>query len=71
MLSTMFALVEVENEENVLVCFRVTIDLHKHFKPPFTKEVRFNIQWSCTVSSYLPIVYAVMRRYLLRFLFFC
>jgi len=40
MLSTMFSLVELENEENVLVCLRVIIDLHKHFKPPFTDEVR-------------------------------
>ena len=40
MLSTMFSLVEVENEENVLVCLRVIMDLHKHFKPPFTDEVR-------------------------------
>ena len=39
MLLTMFALVEVENEENVLVCLRVIIDLHKHFKPPFAEEV--------------------------------
>ena len=39
-LSTMFALLEVENEENVLVCLRIIIELHKHFKPAFSEEVR-------------------------------
>lgn len=38
-LSTMFALLEVENEENVLVCLRIIIELHKHFKPAFSEEV--------------------------------
>ena len=40
LLSTMFSLLEIENEENVLVCLRVIIDLHKQFRPSFSTEVR-------------------------------
>ena len=39
LLSTMFFLLEIENEENVLVCLRVIIDLHKQFRPSFSTEV--------------------------------
>ena len=39
LLSTMFFLLEVENEENVLVCLRIIIDLHKQFRPSFSTEV--------------------------------
>ena len=35
----MFFLLEVENEENVLVCLRIIIDLHKQFRPSFSTEV--------------------------------
>ncbi len=38
-LSTMFYLLEVENEENVLVCLRVIIELHKQFRPSVSPEV--------------------------------
>ena len=36
----MFALLETENEENVLVCLRVIIELHKQFRPPYSPDVR-------------------------------
>ncbi|RWS15188.1 transformation/transcription domain-associated protein-like protein [Dinothrombium tinctorium] len=37
-LSLMFQLLEVDNEENVLVCLRIIIELHKQYRPPFTPE---------------------------------
>ena len=38
-LSTMFVLLETENEENVLVCLRVIIELHKQFRPQYSPDV--------------------------------
>ena len=35
----MFVLLEMENEENVLVCLRIIIELHKQFRPPFSPDV--------------------------------
>ena len=36
----MFYLLEVENEENVLVCLRIIIELHKQFRPSISPEVK-------------------------------
>ena len=59
LLSTMFFLLEVENEENVLVCLRIIIDLHKQFRPSFSTEVRITLSyihvdviWSCSRDFY-------------------
>jgi len=30
---------KTENEENVLICLRIIIELHKQFRPPITQEV--------------------------------
>ncbi|XP_072275172.1 transformation/transcription domain-associated protein [Pyxicephalus adspersus] len=30
---------EIENEENVLICLRIIIELHKQFRPPITQEI--------------------------------
>ncbi|XP_072415930.1 transformation/transcription domain-associated protein isoform X1 [Chiloscyllium punctatum] len=38
-LSVMFRFLEVENEENVLICLRIIIELHKQFRPPITQEI--------------------------------
>uniref|UniRef100_A0A803TE16 Transformation/transcription domain associated protein n=1 Tax=Anolis carolinensis TaxID=28377 RepID=A0A803TE16_ANOCA len=38
-LSVMFRFLETENEENVLICLRIIIELHKQFRPPITQEV--------------------------------
>lgn len=35
----MFKLLKVENEENVLICLRIIIEYHKHFRPPFSPEI--------------------------------
>ena len=45
-ISLMLKLLRVDNEENVLVCLRVIIELHKNFRPSFNSEVSFNIQHS-------------------------
>ncbi|RWS26862.1 Transformation/transcription domain-associated protein-like protein, partial [Leptotrombidium deliense] len=39
-LSLMFNLLEIENEENVLVCLRIIIELHKQCRPTFTPEIQ-------------------------------
>jgi len=38
-LSVMFRFLETENEENVLICLRIIIELHKQFRPPITQEI--------------------------------
>lgn len=38
-LSLVMKLLETENEENVLVCLRIIIDLHKQYRPAFNPEV--------------------------------
>ena len=30
---------QVENEDNVLVCIRILLDLHKHYRPQMNEEV--------------------------------
>lgn len=38
-ITLMFRLVDIENEENVLVCLKIIIELHKAFRPTFSNEV--------------------------------
>jgi hypothetical protein len=38
-LLSIYSLVEKENEENVLICFRLLIDYYRHFKPQLNNEV--------------------------------
>lgn len=40
-LSLMLKLLETENEENILVCLRIIIELHKQYRPTFNPEVCF------------------------------
>jgi transformation/transcription domain-associated protein len=40
-LSLMLILIQEENEENVLICLRIIIDLHKQYRPPYYPQVRF------------------------------
>ena len=35
-------LAQIENEENVLVCLRIIIELHKQFRPPLQSEASSN-----------------------------
>ncbi|XP_060716345.1 transformation/transcription domain-associated protein isoform X3 [Tachysurus vachellii] len=38
-LSVMFRFLEIESEENVLICLRIIIELHKQFRPPISQEI--------------------------------
>lgn len=33
-------LIKEDNEENVLICLRIIIDLHKQYRPPFYPQVK-------------------------------
>lgn len=35
----MLKILQIDNEENVLVCLRIIIELHKNFRPSFNNEV--------------------------------
>ncbi|XP_065834052.1 transformation/transcription domain-associated protein-like isoform X2 [Oscarella lobularis] len=48
-LNVMFRLLETENEENVLVCLKIIIELHKQLRPPFQIEVRQFLQFVQTI----------------------
>ncbi|XP_068742186.1 transformation/transcription domain-associated protein-like isoform X1 [Montipora capricornis] len=53
-LSLMFYLLEIENEENVLVCLRIIIELHKQFRPPLQSEIQHFLQFVKTIYKDLP-----------------
>ncbi|GAB6032800.1 hypothetical protein CHUAL_012003 [Chamberlinius hualienensis] len=53
-LTLMFKLLEIENEENVLVCLRIIIELHKQFRPPFNPEIQHFLQFVKNVYKELP-----------------
>ncbi|CAG7721830.1 unnamed protein product [Allacma fusca] len=39
-LNTTFKLIEIDNEENVVICLRIIIELHKQYRPPFSPDVQ-------------------------------
>lgn len=41
-LALMLKLLKTDNEDNVLVCLRIIIDIHKQYRPAFHPEVIFN-----------------------------
>ena len=45
-------LIKEDNEENVLICLRIIIDLHKQYRPAYYPQVRV---MSMTVSR-LPLI---------------
>ena len=53
-LSLMLKLLETENEENVLVCLRIIIELHKQFRPTFNTEIQHFLQFVKTIYRELP-----------------
>ncbi|XP_025986851.1 transformation/transcription domain-associated protein [Solenopsis invicta] len=53
-LTLIFKLLETDNEENVLVCLRIIIDLHKQYKPTFNPEIQYFLQFVKSVYSELP-----------------
>ena len=49
-----FNLVQVDNEENVLVCLRIIIELHKQYRPPICPEVQQFLQFVKNIYKELP-----------------
>ena len=39
MLSLCMQLLEIDNEENAVICLRIIFDLHKNFRPTLEREV--------------------------------
>ncbi|KFM75844.1 Transformation/transcription domain-associated protein, partial [Stegodyphus mimosarum] len=53
-LSLMFKLLEVENEENILVVLRIIIEFHKTYRPQFTPEIQQFLQYVKNIYRELP-----------------
>ncbi|CAL4066669.1 unnamed protein product, partial [Meganyctiphanes norvegica] len=53
-LSLMFRLLETDNEENVMVCLRIIIELHKTFRPHFSPEIQQFLQFVKNMYGDLP-----------------
>ncbi|XP_014255602.1 transformation/transcription domain-associated protein [Cimex lectularius] len=49
-----FKLLETENEQNVLVCLRIIIELHKHFRPTYNAEIQHFLQFVRSIYQDLP-----------------
>jgi transformation/transcription domain-associated protein len=54
LISLMFRLLDVENEENVLVALRVIIELHKQYRPPFGPEIQQFLSFVKSIYLKLP-----------------
>jgi transformation/transcription domain-associated protein len=54
LLSAMFSFLEVENEENVLICLKVIIELHKQFRPSYSNEITKFLQFVKVIYTDLP-----------------
>ncbi|XP_030782403.1 transformation/transcription domain-associated protein-like [Rhinopithecus roxellana] len=52
----MFRFLETENEENVLICLRIIIELHKQFRPPITQEIHHFLDFVKQIYKELPKV---------------
>ncbi|XP_031698815.1 transformation/transcription domain-associated protein [Anarrhichthys ocellatus] len=57
-LSVMFRFLEIENEENVLICLRIIIELHKQFRPPISQEIHHFLDFVKEIYKDLPKVVA-------------
>lgn len=55
-LTLIFKLLETDNEENVLVCLRIIIDLHKQYKPTFNPEVSNILFFYNSLSSCMYVL---------------
>ncbi|KOB75140.1 Transformation/transcription domain-associated protein [Operophtera brumata] len=52
----MLKLMEIENEENVLVCLKIFMELHKQYRPVYSTDVDIHkfLQWVKGIYSDLP-----------------
>ncbi|XP_054454287.1 transformation/transcription domain-associated protein isoform X2 [Anoplopoma fimbria] len=57
-LSVMFRFLEIESEENVLICLRIIIELHKQFRPPISQEIHHFLDFVKLIYKDLPKVVA-------------
>ncbi|XP_051928645.1 transformation/transcription domain-associated protein isoform X1 [Hippocampus zosterae] len=57
-LSVMFRFLEIESEENVLICLRIIIELHKLFRPPVSQEIHHFLDFVKQIYKDLPKVVA-------------
>ncbi|XP_077594919.1 transformation/transcription domain-associated protein isoform X2 [Stigmatopora nigra] len=57
-LSVMFRFLEIENEENVLICLRIIIELHKQFRPQISQEIHHFLDFVKQIYKELPKVVA-------------
>lgn len=53
-LSLTLRLLEKDNEENVLVCLKIIIELHKQYRPAFNPEIQHFLQFVKSIYSELP-----------------
>ena len=53
-LALAFKLLQDENEENVLVCLRIIIELHKQFRPQHSPEITNFLHFVKTIYKELP-----------------
>lgn len=53
-LSLMLKLLQTDNEENVLVCLRIIIELHKQYRPQFNPEIHMFLTLVKQIYSDLP-----------------
>uniref|UniRef100_A0A1A8BBI2 Transformation/transcription domain-associated protein n=1 Tax=Nothobranchius furzeri TaxID=105023 RepID=A0A1A8BBI2_NOTFU len=57
-LSLMFRFLEIESEENVLICLRIIIELHKQFRPLISQEIHHFLDFVKLIYKDLPKVVA-------------
>lgn len=55
-LTLMLKLLQIDNEENVQVCVRIIIELHKQYRPAFNPEVQDVCCVHCLVLVFFVIV---------------
>ncbi|ESN91104.1 hypothetical protein HELRODRAFT_182259 [Helobdella robusta] len=53
-LSLMYKLLEIDCEENALVCLRVIIELNKSFKPPYSSDITNFLKFVKDIYTALP-----------------
>ncbi|RXN04548.1 transformation transcription domain-associated isoform X1 [Labeo rohita] len=49
---------QIESEENVLICLRIIIELHKQFRPPISQEIHHFLDFVKQIYKELPKVVA-------------
>lgn len=52
----MLKLMEIENEENVLVCLKIFMELHKQYRPAYSTEVDVSIIISILYTLYIYFI---------------